>query len=77
MRPLPTGEPWGDYAVSTALWGSTLLHDVLQRARPAANGVDVRLEGADHSAYHVGQTASRGARSMLMTNGWTAVTFGG
>src|SRR5215207_2507728 len=22
MRPLPTGEPWGDYAVSTALWGA-------------------------------------------------------
>ena len=20
MRPLPTGEPWGDYAVSTARW---------------------------------------------------------
>ena len=53
MRPLPTGEPWGDYAVSTARWGGALLHDVLAQARPAANGVDVRFEGADHGAYHL------------------------
>ena len=24
MRPLPTGEPWGDYAVSTARWTGAL-----------------------------------------------------
>jgi DMSO/TMAO reductase YedYZ molybdopterin-dependent catalytic subunit len=53
MRPLPTGEPWGDYAVSTARWTGTLLHEVLERARPAAAGVDVRFEGADHGAYHL------------------------
>jgi DMSO/TMAO reductase YedYZ molybdopterin-dependent catalytic subunit len=53
MRPLPTGEPWGDYAVSTALWTGALLHDVLEQARPAAGGVDVRFEGADHGAYHL------------------------
>ena len=53
MRPLPTGEPWGDYAVSTARWGGALLHDVLAQARPAADGVDVRFEGADHGAYHL------------------------
>jgi len=53
MRPLPTGEPWGDYAVSTARWGGALLHEVLQRARPARDGVDVRFEGADHGAYHL------------------------
>src|SRR3954452_5194516 len=53
MRPLPTGEPWGDYAVSTARWGGALLHEVLQQARPAADGVDVRFEGADHGAYHL------------------------
>jgi len=53
MRPLPTGEPWGDYAVSTARWTGALLHDVLQQARPAAEGVDVRFEGADHGAYHL------------------------
>ena len=29
MRPLPTGEPWGDYAVSTARWKGALLSDVL------------------------------------------------
>jgi DMSO/TMAO reductase YedYZ molybdopterin-dependent catalytic subunit len=53
MRPLPIGEPWGDYAVSTARWSGALLHEVLQQARPAANGVDVRFQGADHGAYHL------------------------
>ena len=50
MRPLPTGEPWGDYAVSTARWTGALLHDVLEQAQPAADGVEVRFEGADHGA---------------------------
>src|SRR3954447_4844308 len=53
MRPLPTGEPWGDYAVSTARWGGALLHEVLTQARPAANGADVRFTGADHGMYHL------------------------
>jgi DMSO/TMAO reductase YedYZ molybdopterin-dependent catalytic subunit len=52
-RPLPIGEPWGDYAVSTARWTGALLHDVLEQARPATDGVDVRFEGADHGAYHL------------------------
>lgn len=53
MRPLPTGEPWGDYAVSTARWTGALLSDVLALARPAAEGVEVRFEGADHGPYHL------------------------
>ena len=53
MRPLPTGEPWGDYAVSTARWRGALLHDVLALAGPSTEGVDVRFEGADHGAYHL------------------------
>jgi DMSO/TMAO reductase YedYZ molybdopterin-dependent catalytic subunit len=53
MRPLPTGEPWGDYAVSTARWTGALLRDVLALAQPAAQGVDVRFEGADHGPYHL------------------------
>jgi DMSO/TMAO reductase YedYZ molybdopterin-dependent catalytic subunit len=53
MRPLPTGEPWGDYAVSTARWGGALLREVLAQALPAADGVDVRFQGADHGAYHL------------------------
>src|SRR3954454_23526614 len=52
-RPLPIGEPWGDYAVSTASWTGALLHDVLQQAAPTTGGVDVRFEGADHGAYHL------------------------
>src|SRR5918993_3373750 len=52
-RPLPTGEPWGDYAVSTASWTGALLHDVLEQSSPATDGVDVRFEGADHGAYHL------------------------
>src|SRR5881394_3668350 len=52
-RPLPVGEPWGDYAVSTARWTGALLHEVLERAHPAADGVDVRFQGADHGSYHL------------------------
>src|SRR3954447_26189620 len=51
MRPLPTGEPWGDYAVSTASWTGVLLHQILEQARPQADGVEVRFTGADHGAY--------------------------
>jgi DMSO/TMAO reductase YedYZ molybdopterin-dependent catalytic subunit len=53
MRPLPTGEPWGDHAVSTARWTGALLADVLALAQPATQGVDVRFEGADHGPYHL------------------------
>ena len=52
-RPLPIGEPWGDYAVSTARWRGALLSDVLDLVRPAINGIDVRFSGADHGAYHL------------------------
>src|SRR5215210_3051228 len=64
MRPLPTGEPWGDYAVSTARWGGALLHEVLQRARPT-DGVDVRFEGADHGAYHLAPVLAETRRDDL------------
>jgi DMSO/TMAO reductase YedYZ molybdopterin-dependent catalytic subunit len=53
MRPLPVGEPWGDFAVSTARWKGALLHDGLERAHPAADGAEVRFEGADRGAYHL------------------------
>jgi len=52
-RPLPVGEPWGDYAVSTARWTGALLHEVLELVHPAAEGVEVRFEGADHGSYHL------------------------
>ena len=53
MRPLPIGEPWGDFAVSTASWRGALLLEVLERAQPKAEGVDVRFTGADRGAYHL------------------------
>jgi DMSO/TMAO reductase YedYZ molybdopterin-dependent catalytic subunit len=53
MRPLPTGEPWGDFAVSTARWTGALLHDVLAKAAPASAAVEVLARGADHGAYHL------------------------
>jgi DMSO/TMAO reductase YedYZ molybdopterin-dependent catalytic subunit len=52
QTPLPEGEPWGHYAVSTARWTGALLHQVLARADPSPDGVDVRFEGADHGPYH-------------------------
>src|SRR3954454_22468313 len=65
MRPLPTGEPWGDYAVSTARWTGALLHSVLERAHPAAAGVDVRFEGADHGSYHLHPVLAETSRTDL------------
>src|SRR5881227_3944404 len=53
QRPLPIGEPWGDDAVSTAQWKGALLHQVLEQAGPAADGVEVRFTGADHGPYHL------------------------
>ena len=53
MRPLPTGEPWGDFAVSTARWTGALLHEVLANVEPMAQGVEVLAEGADHGPYHL------------------------
>src|SRR3954447_8414033 len=64
-RPLPVGEPWGDYAVSTARWTGALLHQVLEQARPSANGVDVRFEGADHGAYHLKPVLAETSRDDL------------
>lgn len=52
-RPLPTGEPWGGYAVSTAVWRGARLSDVLAAARPSAEGVEVAFTGADSGTYHL------------------------
>jgi DMSO/TMAO reductase YedYZ molybdopterin-dependent catalytic subunit len=65
MRPLPIGEPWGDYAVSTARWKGALLCEVLGLARPAAHGVDVRFTGADHGTYHLHPILPETSRSDL------------
>lgn len=52
QAPLPAGEPWGKYAVSTARWTGAQLHHVLAQAQPAAEAVEVIFEGADHGRYH-------------------------
>ena len=51
MRPLPAGEPWGDYAVSTATWTGALLHEILEHAKPLDSAVEVLFAGADHGSY--------------------------
>src|ERR687898_1525039 len=53
MKPLPTGEPWGDFAVSTARWTGALLHEVLANADPSAHGIELLAQGADHGPYHL------------------------
>lgn len=53
IRPLPTGEPWGGNAVSTAAWTGARLSDVLAQARPHDAGVELRCEGADSGTYHL------------------------
>lgn len=52
QTPLPIGEPWGSYAVSTARWTGAFLHQVLEQAGPVADAVDVKFEGADHGPYY-------------------------
>src|SRR5918995_7465533 len=52
-RPLPIGEPWGDYAVSTARWTGALPPQEAPQAKPSADGVEVRFQGADHGYYHL------------------------
>jgi len=52
-RPLPAGEPWGGYAVSTAVWTGARLSDVLKLVQPRADGVEIRCEGADSGSYHL------------------------
>jgi DMSO/TMAO reductase YedYZ molybdopterin-dependent catalytic subunit len=52
QTPLPVGEPWGHYAVSTAEWKGALLHQVLEQAGPRPEAVDVRFEAADHGRYY-------------------------
>src|SRR5829696_5962692 len=53
MKPLPTGEPWGDFAVSTARWTGALLHEVLAKVDPSAHGIELLAQGADHGPYHL------------------------
>jgi DMSO/TMAO reductase YedYZ molybdopterin-dependent catalytic subunit len=51
QTPLPTGEPWGFNAVSTARWTGARLADVLAQAAPADDAVEVWFHGADHGPY--------------------------
>lgn len=45
--PLPTGEPWGPGAVSTAVWRGVSLRDILQKAGVHERAVEILVEGAD------------------------------
>src|SRR4051794_11271854 len=40
QKPLPVGEPWGGYAVSTSTWTGALLSKVLESAQPAPDAVE-------------------------------------
>lgn len=51
QTPLPTGEPWGKNAVSTARWTGARLHEVLARAGADSAARNVVFEGADHGPY--------------------------
>jgi DMSO/TMAO reductase YedYZ molybdopterin-dependent catalytic subunit len=52
QTPLPVGEPWGKYAVSTARWTGAMLHEFLAQAEPAAAAANVVFEGADRGPYY-------------------------
>ena len=50
MHPLPTGEPWGSGALSTAVWSGPSLRDVLQRAGVAATAWQALTDHRHHPA---------------------------
>lgn len=54
MLPLPTGEPWSGTAVGTAEWTGVPLANVLERAVPGPEAVEVAFYGADHGPYKGG-----------------------
>jgi DMSO/TMAO reductase YedYZ molybdopterin-dependent catalytic subunit len=58
MAPLPPGEPWGQGAVGTAEWTGVPLAEVLGRARPRPEVVEVVAWGAG------GEGARRFARAL-------------
>jgi DMSO/TMAO reductase YedYZ molybdopterin-dependent catalytic subunit len=64
MAPLPTGEPWGAGAVGTAVWSGVPLADVLARAVPRDDAIEVLVEGADRGAPDEGGAAIPFARSL-------------
>ena len=47
MMPLPVGEPWGDGAVSTAVWTGVPLRLLLERVGLRDDAVEILAEGAD------------------------------
>jgi len=47
FAPLPTGEPWGVGAVSTAIWRGVSVRDVLDRAGVRTSAIEILFEGAD------------------------------
>lgn len=67
MRPLPSGEPWGRGAVSTAVWTGVPLRHVLERAGLADEAVEVLVEGADRGTVDDAPTAVPFARSLPVT----------
>ena len=52
-RPLPTGEPWGATRSPPPAGPEPCSATCSHQAQPAADGVEVRFEGADHGAYHL------------------------
>jgi DMSO/TMAO reductase YedYZ molybdopterin-dependent catalytic subunit len=67
MKPMPIGEPWGGYAVSTSRWKGPFLSKVLEEAQPAEEGVEVVFEGADHGPYYQ-YTDIRFIRSLALSH---------
>jgi DMSO/TMAO reductase YedYZ molybdopterin-dependent catalytic subunit len=64
LVPLPGGVPWGRGAVGTAEWMGVSLGEVLRRARPAAEAVEVVAWGAD------GEGAKRYGRGLPLEKAW-------
>ncbi|HYP40901.1 MAG TPA: sulfite oxidase [Chloroflexia bacterium] len=64
LAPLPTGEPWGSGAVSTAIWRGVSLRSVLERTGLRPTAVEVVFTAADRGTMDGNSEVLPFARSL-------------
>lgn len=69
MSPLPKGKPWGLGAVGAVEWRGVPLAELLGRARPASEGVELVAYGAD------GAGAEQYVRGLPLGKAWAPETL--
>lgn len=76
LSPRPVSQPWLNGAVGTADWTGVPLNDLLERAAPTDDAVDVVFAGADHGFERgVEQDYERGLSMADATSGDLLVAY--